>query len=460
MTPYPYQKDLFERTLSAIDEGHKGVAVYLPTRGGKSIVALQIVEHFRDVWFLAHTKILISQMSQELTDAGHRHGIIAPGYPRLRYRVQVISKDSLHVRLPEMQSWTPPKVIIIDEAHLCQAQRYKDIIAAYPNTIIVGMSATWIRLDRKGFTPPFTKLVKGPSQRELQAIGRLCKIETFAAELFDDTGVSTAAGDYNKAQVSDAVDKPFVLKETVRHWKKHAEGKKTLVFCSSIKHADDMARQFSESGYPAESLSSANDAGFIAATLKRFYAGEFKVLVSVDLFVMGMTVRDCECIVQARPTKSLMIYLQCVGRGTMVSPGKPHLINLDTCNNWARHGFPDADREWYLDAPPKIDKGVSELKKCPACERPILRVLMECPHCGHVFEKALPQPRALNEKDGELVRLGGPQLEFAMADDQVLIRRIAREARNVQQAVRVARAMGMPEGRAHDIWVKVLKNRA
>jgi len=460
VTPYPYQRKIFEDVLTEIDNGHKGIAVFLPTRGGKSIVALQLVEHFKSVWFLAHTRILIDQMSRELEENGYRHGIIAPGYPRLRYRVQVISKDSLHVRLSEMQEWEPPKIMIIDEAHLCQAQRYKDIIAAFPNTIIIGLSATWIRLDRKGFNPPFTKMVKGPSIRELQAMGRLCKIETFAAELFDDSGVHISNGDYNKTEVNEKIDKPFVLSETVKHWEKHAKGKKTLVFCAGIKHADDMAAQFTASGYPAVSLSSANDAGTIRKTLERFYAGEFKVLVSVEIFVMGFTVRDCECIIQARPTQSLMTYLQMIGRGGMVSPGKPHLINLDTCNNYLRHNLPDIDREWNLEPPPRIEKGVSELKKCPQCERPVRRVLMFCPHCGYAWEKAPPSPRVVNEKDGELVKLGGGQLNMEFVDDQILIRRIAREARNGLQAQRVARMMGLPDQRGLEIWTRVLKNRA
>jgi superfamily II DNA or RNA helicase len=349
--------------------------------------------------------------------------------------------------------------MIIDEAHLCQAQRYKEIIAAFPDTVIVGLSASWIRLDRKGFTPPFTKLIKGPSIRELQDMGKLCKIETFVAELFDDTGIKTVQGDYNKTQVNERVDKPFVLSETVKHWEKHALGKKTLVFCASIKHADDMARQFSDSGYDAVSLSSANDAVEIRRTLERFYKGDFNILVSVDLFVMGFTVRDCECIIQARPTQSLMVYLQQVGRGTMQSPGKPYLINLDTCNNYSRHGLPDIDREWTLTPPPKKDKGESTLKRCPDCERPVLRVLMECPHCGHIWEKSLVVERKINEKEGILVAISRRN------EAQALIRDIARNAKNIGDAMRIAAKPGYAiPGKevyetARDIWERVLKNK-
>lgn len=454
-TPYDYQRKAYTDVLSAFDAGHRAVGVALPTRAGKSIVALQLVEHFyaESVWFIAHTHILIRQMSEELTANGIRHGIIAPKYPELRLNVQVISKDTLFNRLERMLAtgWKPPRLLIVDEAHMSMSPRYMEVLTKLPGCNIVGLSATWIRLDRKPFNPPFTYLVMGPSIKQLQTKGKICDIDTLIVDRFDDEGVSKTGGDYSAHDLEVKLDQRFILKNVVAQWQKYALGKKTLVFCVSIKHATDMAAEFTESGHEARCLSSKDGPEHIKATLADFYAGKFKVLASVELFVMGFTVRDCECICQCRPSQSVMIYMQCLGRGFMTAPGKPHLINLDFVNNFDRHGFPEADRDWTLDTPPPKDKGESKYKTCPDCQRPVLKTVMECPHCRYIWQKRIVV-RELNEVDGQMIRPGDKQAK------QQLVLAIARGARTLEQARDIAVRAGAGIADGEEVWRVYLKN--
>jgi len=462
--PYDYQVKAYTDVLAAQAAGHRAVGVYIPTRGGKSIVALQLVEHFIDepggVWFIAHTNILISQMSDELTDNGIRHALLTPKSPELQMRVQVMSKDTLFNRIDRMLSsgWKLPRLIIVDEAHLSMSAHYQEILDKCSTCLLVGLSASWIRLDKKPFNPPFTHLVMGPSIKQLQERGKLCEIDTFVVERAADiSGVrKNTNGDYNRKQLEDAVDKPFIIKDVVSKWEQLAKNKKTLAFCAGIKHAQDMAEEFNAAGYPARALSSQN-ADEIKDTLEAFYRNEFKVLVSVDLFIMGFTVRDCEAIIQARPTQSLMIYLQCVGRGMMTSPGKKALINIDAVNNFFRHGPPEMDREWDLNGSPRKPFEGSQYKRCPSCQRPIPTFATICPYCAYEFPQTVAvADRTPEEVEGELV----PISALAVSDKSTLVVRIAREAHDLKSAIRVAKSMGANHQAAWYAWCVVLKKPA
>lgn len=450
--PRDYQIDMAQKTIGLIEKGVQRILIQLPTRGGKSGIIALLTEHYagRAVWFFAHTGILIDQMSQEYTDHGIRHGIIRPDAPQLNYRVQVISKDSLLARhrRGQLGSMSRPEVIIIDETHLALAETYQQILAIYPDAVIVGLTATPIRLDRKGLGRIFQEMITGPTIQELQAREILCPIDTYAVDLFDSTGVHSTGGDFNAAEVLEKVDKPFIIKEIVKNWEKLALGRKTLAFCASIQHARDMAEQFNLAGYPAVAIDSKDGRDVIKKKLADFYAGVYKVLCSVNLFLMGLTVKDCDCIIQGRPTESLMIYMQSVGRGMMFLQGKT-LINLDCVNNYSRHGLPEDDREWSLEDTPKRKKkevDQATLKVCPSCLRPVKVQVRTCPHCDFVW--TVTASRTPEEKDGQMVKI---------QKGRDLTRAIAEGAANLRQAMHIAKEMGQTPSQGWFVWTKILK---
>lgn len=445
-TPYDYQQKAFDDTIKKINEGFRAPIIVLPTRAGKSIVATMLVEHFKGeaVYFIGHKKILVSQMSDELHDNGIDHGIIAPYAPQLRYRVQVISKDTFFNRCKNMKDtgWKHPALIIVDECHMALGKRYKEILAQYPNSVIVGLTATPIRLSGESMSDVFDCIVQGPSIKELQKKNRLCEIETFAVD-FDDTGLKSRSGDYITSEVLERVDKPAVLKDIVYWWEKVAKNKKTLTFCASIKHAQDMAEQFNEMGYPSVATSSKDSKEVIEQKLQDFYDGKYINLVSVDLFTMGLTVKFCECIIQARPTQSLMLYMQSIGRGMIWVEGKV-LINLDCVNNFSRFGFPEDDREWPLSGKSKKEIEVSKYKKCPECYHPVPVGARVCEHCGFSWVEVVAKgSRMPEEKDGRLIRIQGNNL----------VLEVARKAKTLQEAIDIAGSDGQR------IWVDVLRNK-
>jgi superfamily II DNA or RNA helicase len=305
------------------------------------------------------------------------------------------------------RGWTGPKVIFIDETHLVKGSVYMEILKQFPDVILIGLTATPIRLDGKGFEDLYQHLLVGPSIKELQAKERLCMIDTYATE-FDTTGMHSRAGDYALDDILEKVDKPKVLANIVKHWEEKAKWKKTLTFCASIAHAQHMADEFTNAGYPSVAVSSKDDSQTIKNKVNAYYAGKYINLVSVQLFIMGFTVKDCECIIQTRPTQSLMIYMQTVGRGMVWLPGKT-LINLDCVNNIERHGLPEADREWKLSGKPQNKKkDVTELKRCTQCLKPTPKMDKFCQWCGFEFitlRVNTGMSRTPEETEGKLIKV-------------------------------------------------------
>lgn len=418
--PWDHQTNIYNKTLQKISQGFKSILITVPTRGGKSWVATQLIKKYSidfkmPVYFVAHTKILIKQMSDELTEAKIRHGIIAPWAPQIKYRVQVISKDSLFIRLNKLknQRWKEPAIIIIDEAHMAMSKRYREIINEYNGSILIGLTATPLRLDGKSLSEIFDTIIVGPSIPELQYRKILCNINHNYAE-FNDEGIRKAHGDYNKHDVILRVDKPKILKDTVHHWESTAKNKQTLTFCASIDHAEHIAECFNEKGYPSVAISSKDSLSVINNKVKNFYSGKYINLCSVNLFIMGFTVKDCECVLQARPTMSLMIYLQTLGRGMMYKNGKM-LINIDAVNNHKWHDWPDVERLWSLDDKTNGQIKQSKYKRCPDCLQPVPVHARVCKNlippdfvevCGHQWtESLIIGGRRPEEKEGELVQI-------------------------------------------------------
>ena len=380
------QGKAIEDVRAAYAAGKRAPVLVAPTGMGKTHTAAEIirnaVQRGKTVWFLAHLREILDDTCRRLDSVEILHGRVMAGAPRLLHRpVQVVSVQTAARRtdLPR------PDLIIVDECHLAIANTYKKVIEAAGRPLLLGLTGTPERLDRRGLGEMFDEIVPTCSTRDLIEEGLLAPIRYYAPSRPDLGGVGVRAGDYATDELEDAMDRPTLTGDAVSHYKRMCSGKRAVVFCTTIRHAEHVAAQFSAAGYRAVAISGKSTAVERTQALTGLRSGEIQVVCNAQLWVAGVDVPEIECVVLLRPTKSLTFYLQSIGRGLRTAPGKKACVVLDHAGCIFEHGPPDMPREWSLDAKQRKGKRLPPaVRECPSCfaahePAPV------CPMCGHVY---------------------------------------------------------------------------
>lgn len=402
----PYQEQIVADCRAAFREGERKVVVQLATGGGKTVLGSFMVDGSRNrgltCWWLVHRRELIRQASATFYDMGIPHGIIAGGHASDPLaRVQVASIQTIARRLDHLP---PPDMIVFDETHHIGAAQWDTVFQRFPNAYVLGLTATPWRLDGRGLGGWYGRMVSGPAVGELIEAGSLSPYRLFAPSQPDMAGVETAMGDFKQRQLASVMDKPSITGDAVQHYRQLCAGKRAVAFGCSIGHSRNIAASFAAADIPAEHVDGQMEHGLRDAAVARFVTGETLVLCNADLFGEGFDVPAIEAAILLRPTQSLSLYLQQVGRALRPALGKSHAIILDHAGNSLRHGLPDDDREWSLEDRPKkrrAEVSDSPVRQCMECYR-VFRPARQCPNCGHAVPVAV---REVEERAGELVEI-------------------------------------------------------
>lgn len=399
----PYQTALLDDARAAFRNGDRSVLIQLPTGGGKTVSGSHMIggssRRGKVCWWLSHRRELIAQTSRTFSAVGITHGIIAGGHSSDPHKLaQIGSVQTVARRLDRL---APPDLIIFDECHHLGAAQWAKIFEAFPEAKIVGLTATPWRLDGKGLGRWFNTMVNGPTVADLIENGSLSRYRLFAPSTPDLSGVATQMGDYKKDSLAAAMDKPSIVGDAVAHYRKLCTGKRAVAFAVNIEHSQHIVEQFRGAGIPAEHVDGTMDTNSRDAAIQRFIAGETLILSNCELFGEGFDVPAIEAAILLRPTKSLSLHLQQVGRALRPAPGKSEAIILDHAGNSLIHGLPDDDREWSLEDRAKRkagEKSTVAIKSCPSCFH-IHRPAPACPQCGHAYVAAV---REIEHVEGEL----------------------------------------------------------
>jgi superfamily II DNA or RNA helicase len=429
---------------------HRRVLVQLPTGGGKTVIAATVAAGAhgkgRRVMFLVHRDELVRQTARTFADFGIPHGLIAAGHPTPDALVSVASVQTLARRLDRVPE---PALLFVDEAHHAVAGTWGRILAAWPNAFVIGLSATPERLDGRGLGDVFQHMVTGPSTADLIASGYLSRYRAFAPSTVDLSGVRTAMGDFDQAGAAAAVDKPAIIGDIVDHYQRLAPGRRAIVFAASVAHSEHLAEAFRAAGIPAVHVDGATDRDTRRQAVEDFAAGRVAVLCNVELFGEGFDVPAVEAVILARPTQSLALHLQQVGRALRVAEGKAEALILDHVGNLARHGLPDDPREWSLNAVRRARKPADTgpaIRQCPDCYA-VHRPAAACPECGHRYALMV---RELEHRDGQLAEVvrgdwtGG--IDIASARGREWFTLLDAAGDNIGRLRQIARARGFRRG--------------
>lgn len=385
----PYQIDLVNRARANFVRGLKSQILALPTGGGKTMLTASMIKSSlakgKSALFIVHRRELVEQSANAFESLGIPFGIIAAGEPENYDRkVQIASIQTLSRRLSKLRY--EPDLIVFDECHHTAANNWAELFKHFSASFKIGLTATPCRLDGKGLAAFYQNIVQGPSMSQLISQGFLCDYKLFAPSQIDTSGVRTSMGDYIRSELAAVVDTPKITGDVINEYKRHASGKRAAVFCINVEHSKHVAEQFQLAGIPAEHIDGSSDREYRSAAIQRFRSGETLVLTNVEIFSEGFDLPAIECAILLRPTKSLSLYLQQVGRALRPAPGKPHAIIIDHVRNVMMHGLPDDDREWSLDGvKSKIKKNELSVKICPACFAALRITAKSCDQCGHTI---------------------------------------------------------------------------
>ncbi len=403
----PYQTDLYDRARERIRSGVRTLLIQAPTGAGKTVLVAQMLKTAAErgyrAFFNVHRRELVKQSVMTLTESADLPvGIVAAGFPGNRHLpTQVCSVQTLKRRTHLLP---PPQLVIWDEAHHCAAASWDDLHAKYPEAVHIGLTATPERLDGTGLDRWFSELIAGPSVRQLIDDGYLSDYRLFAPAGPDLSGVHTVAGDYNKRELAEAMAKAHVVGDALSHYVKYASGRRALAFTWSIESSKALADRFNAAGIRAEHVDGDTDDTTRDAAMQNFKDGKTLVLCNVDLFGEGVDVPAIEAVILLRPTRSLALYMQQVGRSLRPAPGKDYAVILDHAGNCKMHGLPDDDRSWTLAGRvvKKRETDGAPVRQCVMCFAVVPAASSVCRHCGYKFDI---QSRDVEQVDGELAEV-------------------------------------------------------
>lgn len=453
-----YQADAVEDLRDAYRCGARAPLFVAPTGSGKTRIFAHIassaVAKGRSVLVLVHRRELLRQASEKLTAVNVTHGVIAPGHAATADPVQVASVQTLARRLEQLRE-AAPQLVIVDEAHHAVAGQWRTILDAFPTAHLLGVTATPIRSDGAGLGVRaggvFDAMICGPSIAELMQQGHLVRARVFAPAVAPDlTGIRTRAGDYETTQLAEAMSAPQVIGCAVEHYRRHAAGLPTVLFAASVRHAESMAEAFRTTGIRAVAASGTTSVAERDAAIAGLATGAVEVLCSCDLISEGLDVPAIGAVILLRPTKSLALYLQQVGRGMRPVPGKSELVVLDHAGNSIVHGLPEIPRRWSLDGGCALAPRRGRVSKafCTSCAAVMPRGAEACRDCATPISA---HERFVPHSNGLLSEVPPDVAAWMVAVHTSPMPELLKQARTVADLVAIQRARRFKPGW---VWFK------
>lgn len=437
-----YQRDEISKIGAAMHAEHRRILAQAPTGAGKTHIIAAIVmaafgAEFR-VLVLATRTRLVRQIHERLESFGVRHGVIAAPLPGLRNysaAIQVASVDTLNRRAIVSEKIPLPAadVVIFDEAHLATAETRLRLLESYPDAVRIGFTATPARKSGRTLGVAFDCLIMGPSIRTLTAAGVLVPTRIFNTPIVTEKELRALPkdidSDFKPAALGELLSRPKLIGDVVGNWLRIANRKRTLCFAVNKAHGAALLDSFRHQGVAAEMLTDADDEVTREEIIERLEAGETSVVINCFLLAYGVDVPSVECIILARPTRSLTMYLQMVGRGLRSAPGKTHCIVIDHGHVVEHLGLPHSEFEWSLEADRNVNvaagraaqrkAGVESVRTCPECSAMWLSSEQgqACPSCGWV-----PRPRSkqIAFEEAELQELADDVAPLTPQDARVM----------------------------------------
>jgi len=422
-----YQRRQLAEVAGHMREGLRRLLLQLPTGGGKTheIAAIALCAHLVGlrVLILATRTRLVRQIHERLDGFGVPHGVIAAQMRGMQDRfqfVQVASADTLHRRCMGDGRTPMPSadVVIFDEAHLAVAPSRFALLEQFPDAVRIGLTATPARKSGQSLSRAFERLVLGPSILELIRAGMLVRPRIFNVPVVTAQELKAlpkdAGNDYAQGALGSLLSRPRLVGDVVSNWLRIAADRPTIVFACNKAHGMQLTQEFCRAGVTAELLTDQDGEEEREAVIGRLESGQTRLVVNCFLMAYGIDIPSVGCIVLARPTRSLVQYLQMVGRGLRTALGKLDCLLIDHGRVIETLGLPHIDRTWSLDEQRNVNTEARERNSVQSrVEQP--RTCPECTHmwlvsedgeaCNQCGWKPVPRAKSVVIEDADLAEL-------------------------------------------------------
>ena len=295
-------------------------------------IARRTTKNNNRVMFLIHRKEVLDQAVKTFKEQGVNPNLLTAGM------VQTLTR-----RVDKLPT---PSVILVDEAHHALAKSYQRILKQFPNAIILLFTATPHRTGRMQLDQIADDIIVGQSIHELTDKGFLAPFRYFQPPNDFNSKLLKrgSTGDFTNESMQEAMSSK-IYGHIVKQYKRIANGMQAVVYTYSVESAHYIAAEFNEAGITARSVNGKTPQDMRDHIVRMFRDQRIKILVNVNLFTEGVDLPNVDCVIMARPTASLALYLQFSMRCLNPRPGKTAII-IDHANNFKTFGYPDDDRDW------------------------------------------------------------------------------------------------------------------
>lgn len=457
-----HQESLVGGIREAFEQKHKSVMAQLCTGGGKTAIASYItqktVQNNRRVLALVHRREIFDQFSRAYLSMGVNHSLIIPNVKMGNELAMLASVQTLVSRIKKNEPIPEPDLIIADEGHHAIASQWQFIMARFPNARILGMSATPTRTDGTGLDKIFSHMVcgdkHGASMKELIKKGYLSPYQIFTQSLAVDLlDVRVASnGDYDKNEMAERLKS--VVGCEIAEYRKYLHNQPTICFYPTVEMAEIAAQKFREAGYNFMSIDGKMSPIARKKAIDGLGSGELHGLTSCSVISEGTDIPVVNGIIDMTKTKSIVSYLQKMGRGLRACDGKTHCTILDFVGNVAIHGLPCEDREWSLEGVKRKKRGIEvteRITQCDNCKHHFLTKERICDRCG--WELEFKEKRKQVVVAGELVSVSVEHYEQIQIQLKFEARKQQAQAQSLEEliAIGVSRGYSNPYGWAVNI---------
>lgn len=332
-----YQTAAIAASEEALARGVARQLVALPTGTGKTVIFSELARRRAEAptLVLAHRDELLGQAEDKI-----RH--VAPELAMSIGRVQADRDDvAAPVVVASVQTLSRPRRLarlprrfgtaVVDEAHHATAESYRRILDHVDADLVIGFTATPERHDKTRLRDVFDEIVYARSLLDMIRAGYLCELVGTRIEIggLNLGRVKVSRGDYQAGDLGRAMEHAHAPEQTAAAMAEHAADRKSIVFVPTVELAGQTAEAIAGAGIPAAWISGETPTEERHAALADLAAGRVRALVNVNVLSEGFDEPSIDCVVMAAPTRSRIAYVQRVGRGTRIHPGKGDCLVLD-----------------------------------------------------------------------------------------------------------------------------------